>query len=235
MGYCALDDVFVLALSAQAFVVRPRPFDAVDASTATIRLKAHGMSNADLFTMEAVSGGSLPTSITGFVTYSPIVLSADLFRVALTPNGSPISSWVAAGSGWGVAIDPYRRIQAHIEEAKSRIDECLTAHDPPILPDPITGKYPQVLVGINARMAARAAVTSLQIENAAHRISVERLFAMAAFDGDTDPPAKKGSLLGDWKGGKPIQPRPVDEDNVADNAARAGSSRKAVNWTTGRL
>jgi hypothetical protein len=223
-AYCTTDEIFTLGLSAQAFVSRPRVPDAVSAASATIRIKAHGLTVDDVITFEAVSGGQLPTGISGFTPYYPIPLSADLLHVATTPSGTPIASWASAGAGWGVCVDPLRRLAAHAVEVSAEIDEHLTAHDPPILVDPVTGKYPQVLVGLSARMAARAAVTSLQIENAQYRVAVDRLMAREAQDLE---------ILAAWKAGKPIQPRPTDEDDLANNAARAGYGRRPAGWDRG--
>ncbi len=221
MAYSTLDDVFLLGLSAQAFVVLARPFDAVDAASATIRLKAHGLTVNDVITFEVTEGGALPTGLSAFTPYYPIPVTADLFRVATTPSGTPIASWVDAGSGWSVGIDTSRRIQAHNEECAAEIDEHLTAHKPPIQPDPITGKYPQVLVGLNARMTARAAIISLAIENDAYRVPRDRLMEREEAD-------KK--MLADWEAGKPIQPRPTDETPaVAENSMRA-SAGTPIDW-----
>ncbi len=219
--YCTLDDVYLLGLTAQAFVVYPRPFDAVDAATATIRIKAHSMNALDVVTFEKTSGGTLPTGITEFVAYGPLPVTSDLFRLSLTQGGSPIASWASAGDGWGITIDPIRRIQAHMVETASEIDEHLTAHEPPILRDPTTHLFPQILVGLNARMAARAAVLSLQIENDQYRVAKDRLFAREEQD---------LAMLKDWKAGKPIQPRPTDETTeVPENGAVAVSGR-GTNW-----
>ena len=226
MAYATRRDVYLLGLSAQAFVARSRPFDSVDATTATIRLRAHGLDSSDVITFEASSGGALPTGISGFTPYYPVLVSSDLIRVSLTSGGSAVASWASAGSGWAVAIDFGPRLDAHLADANATIDEHLTAHEPPILADPATGHYPPVLVGMCARMAARAAVTSLQIENAAYRVAVDRLFAREAQDLE---------ILAAWKAGKPIQPRPTDETEAADNAARAGNSRSVVPWTSGML
>lgn len=220
MTYSTNDDVYLLALSAQAFVVLARPFDAVDATTATIRLKAHGFSALDIIAFEVMDGGTLPTSVSQFTSYYPIPVSSDLFRVATTPNGTPIASWASAGSGWGVTVDQARRLAAHRENAFAEINENLTAYKPPILPDPITGKYPQVLIGLEARMAARAAILSLEIENEAYRISRDRLIAQEKFD---------QGLLDAWRAGKPIQPVPIDQDAIPENGARA-SSGIGLDW-----
>ena len=222
VAYCTTDEVFTLGLAAAAFVTRPRVPDAVQANPATIRLKAHGLTASDVITFEAVSGGALPTGISGFQPYYPIPLSADLIQVATTPNGTPIASWASTGGGWGVCVDPLRRIAAHCLEVSAEIDEHLTAHEPPLLVDPVTGVYPQVVIGLAARMAARAAVTSLQVENAAYRVAVDRLMAREEFD---------KLLLADWKAGKPVQPRPQDQNEIADNAPRAGYGRTNAGWS----
>ncbi len=225
MGYCVLDDVYNLALTAQAFVMRPRPFDAVDITTATIRLKAHGLSALDVITFEASSSGSLPTSISGFAPYYPSPVSADLLRVALTSGGTPIASWASAGQGWGIVVDFRRRLQAHIDQTAAEIDENLTADEPPIKVDPVTGLFPQQLIGLNARMAARAAVLSLQIENPQYRTALDRLFAKETTD---------VAQLAIWRAGKPLNPRPTDQNNYLDNAAIA-TSDPVTGWRTGTL
>jgi hypothetical protein len=221
LAYSTLDDVFLLGLSAQAFVVLARPFDAADAASATIRLKAHGLTVLDVITFEVTEGGALPTGISAFTPYYPIPITADLFRVALTPNGTPIASWADEGSGWSVQVDTTRRILAHNEECAAEIDEHLTAHKPPIQRDPVTGKYPQVLVGLNARMTARAAVISLAIENDAYRVPRDRLMEREVAD---------VKMVTDWEAGKPIQPRPTDETPaIAENSARA-TAGVPIDW-----
>jgi hypothetical protein len=224
-GYCTKTDVYALGLSAQAFVSRARPFDAVDGATATVRLVAHGLDSSDVITFVVTSGGSLPTGVSAFTPYTPIVVSSDLFRVKPV-GGSLIASFALTGSGWAVAVDPGRRLDAHIVAAAAEIDENLTAEEPPILVDPVTGLFPQTLVAINARMAARAAVTSLQIENAAYRVAVDRLMAKEASD---------RKMLDTWLAGRPLNPRPTDQTSVADNGAMAAAYREPVPWTTGTL
>lgn len=229
MSYASRDDVYQLGLSAQAFVTRPRPPESYTASdfnptTGTFRLTGHGFATTDLVYFTVTNGGTLPGGAAALTYLSPLPLGGDLFQLAATPDGAPLT-YSAAGSGWALAVDPMRRLDAHLTETAAEIDEHLTAHEPPILPDVTTGRYPQILVGINARMAARAAVISLQIENKAYRVAVDRLMAQEARD---------LVLLADWKSGKPIQPRPKDQNEVLDNAARA-SSLRPVCWQTGRL
>lgn len=225
MSYATRDELFMLALGAPAFVAYARPFDAVDKSTATIRLKGHGFAVTDTITFEKSDGGYLPTGISEFAPYRPIPVTSDLFQVT-TLAGVPITSWASSGDGWGVAVDNGRRLDAHMEEASAFVDEHLTAHKPPIDVDPTSGKYPQVLIGITARIAARKAIASLEVENPQFRVAIDRLLASEAAD---------QIILLDWKNGKPIQPRPTDGTSTADNSARARSDRVAMDWGTGEL
>lgn len=229
MAYATRDSVYLLGLSAQAFVTRPRPLESYgltdfNPATGRIRLVGNGFSDDDLVYLTVTSGGTLPGGASALTYYSPLPLGGDLFQLAATPGGS-VLTFSSAGNGWAIALDPLRRLDAHLEQTAAEIDEHLTAHEPPIQPDPVTGLYPKVLVGLNARMAARAAVISLQIENSAYRVARDRLEKQEAAD---------LALLADWKAGKPIQPRPTDQNTVPDNSARA-SSLTPVPWRTGML
>lgn len=223
MPYATRDHVFQLALAAQAFVALARPFDAVDPTTGTIRIKAHGYSDQDLLTFEVAQGGdnATPRNVQSMLVYRARPISADLFQVALL-DGTLVDYFVDSGIGWSVAVDPFRRLDLNLVERASFIDDHLTAHQPPILPDPVTGQYPFVLIGMNARLAARQTVNCLQFENSAYRVAVDRLFESAVADDE---------VLKSWKAGKPIQPRPTD-GTIADNSARASAGRPPVPWTT---
>lgn len=220
MAYATRDDVYLLGLSALAFVVRPRPFEAVDTATGNIRLTAHGFTASDLVILSVTGGGSLPTGTSALTTYTPIVVSGDLFRL------TGFTSYASGGAGWLVGYDTGRRLDLHLEAASAEINEDLTAHQPPVLVDPETGLYPMQLRGLCARMAARAAVTSMQIENPAYRVAVDRLFAREERD---------DAMRAEWRAGKPLHPRPVDSDELANNGARADYSRAPVPWLTGYL
>ncbi len=225
MAYAVLDDAYAW-LSARAFATRPRPFEGIEISTGTIRLPAHGFSAADRILLAASDGGVLPTGTTAFIYYSPVIVGFDLFQI----SGFP--SFASGGSGWAIGVDPTRRLQIHLDDAAARIDECLTGQDPPLKVDQITGKFPPQVVGLNARMAVRSAVTSLQIDNAAFRVPIDRLMAMAEADGD-DGIAKPGSLLGDWKAGRRVRPEATDQASIPFDSARAVGG-VAVPWTCRR-
>jgi hypothetical protein len=299
IAYATIQEMFRLALAAPAFVAYARPFDAVDAATATIRIKGHGLTTGDTVTFEGSPGGQLPTGITEFITYPVTVISADLFRVntpmtalyvplsfsvnataekvyvavpvslgtvtvrldgfevdTLTPvtvtsggiqyqlvettnnlTGASIDfaivtsvapvAWTDAGEGWGIAIDPAARLQAILEERTGFINEHLIAHGGKIDPDPITGLYPSVLVGLCARMAARQAIASLEVENPQYAKPIDVLMSSKEAD---------ERMLADWKKGKPISPYPTDDTpDIVENAARASSLRDEMPWSTGRM
>lgn len=228
MPYATRDDVFNLGLSALAFVARARPLEptplaAVDLATGVIRLKAHGLSASDLITLEVTTGGTLATGLSAFVPYTLNVVSFDLLRIVNPSTGLPFTSYVSAGAGWSVAVDPLRRIDVNLVDTAATIDDKMTAHLPPFLRDPITGLYAPVLVGLNARLTALAVVTTLQFENASARVAVDRLEAQVKRDWEN---------LATYLAGRPIQPRPTDQNDAPDNAPRAYSG-VPVAWSTG--
>ena len=114
------------------------------------------------------------------------------------------------------------------------IDQDLTAHAAPIEPDPDSGLYPEKLVGIVARVAARRAIAGLMFENAASKVASERLAAEEKRD-DEQRAA--------WRLGQPLYPTPRDQTpDQADNAMRAGNGslyparcRLPVAWQRGSL
>lgn len=235
MGYAVLRDVYDLGFTARAFVVVPRAFnsdngrsgDALDVATGTIRMAGHGFAPTDLveFVLVASLGGALPVGAPPGML-SPLPVDFFRFRLAATPNGSPITL-SQPGIGWGLQIDPERRLQRHIDDAASRIDECLTAHQPPLQVDQISGRYPAEIVGINARMAARSAIPTMQFENAAGRTAADVVRDMKKDD---------DIALAAWKSGKPIQPRPTDmTPKVPDNAATFGRGRRNRGFDRSRL
>lgn len=214
MAYATRDDLFALGISAAALVSRPRSIDAIDITTATFKLRAHGLSALDRVSFEVPSGGVLPTGLSLTVVYAPVVVSFDLFRL------SGISSLSTAGRSVALSVDPLRKIDAHLEETAAAIDECLTAETPPIQRR-IDGTYPPVLVGLNARMAARQLIASSEGENPVARAALDRLEARREAD---------EKLLAAWLRGKPLNPRPTDITDEPDNAARGGADREAIPW-----
>ncbi len=219
-------------LGARAFVSRarsidPRAGDAFDPLTGTFTLEGHGYESGDRIRFVQVAAGALPVGANATPVY---VLPIDYwrFQIAATDGGAALT-FADAGSGWGLQVDPESRILRLSRSCTAIVDECLTAHATPLIVSPTTGRYPEIVTGVVARMVARRYLPTMSGENPGVRAAFDTLRASAAFDGDTDPPAQEGSLLGDWKMGKPIYPQPTDQNSVPDNTAY-GTGRCAQGW-----
>jgi hypothetical protein len=225
--YAVIDNIYALGLAARAFIAYAKPFEGVDPTTGTIRIKAHGYDPRDIITFEVSGGGTLPWPLSDFTPFHPLPLSSDLFQVASAVNGPPVAPFDSIGSAWAVCLDVIRRLNSHLADAAAIIDDNLTAHEVPIDPDE-NGQYPPVLVGMNARMAARAAVNTLQVENAQYKAAIDRLFATEKRDEE---------MLERWLKGKPIQPRPKPDplNTKLDNLAFGRARRPPIPWNPGSL
>lgn len=228
--YATLTDVYRLGLTARAFATAARGLldragDSFDYATGTFRLNAHGFEADDLIQFVLPGAGAIPTGAALATPYHPLKLDFYRFRLSLTQGGAAVT-FSTAGNGWTLQLDPEARISAHLLQACADIDQDLTAQAPPLKVDPVTGRYPQVVIGMVARTAARSAVTSLQIENADYRVAVDRLFAQEKID-----EAQRDA----WRKGQPISPRPTDQDGVATDGAIAGFGRPSAGWNTAVL
>ena len=248
--YASTRDVFDLGLTARAFVVVPRPLDAragdsLDPTSGIFSLSGHGLDEDDVARIVLIARGgtnAIPTAagLTERTPLYPLPIDFDTFKLSLSPGGAPLTfsdvGTVAANgsSAWGIRVDPLRRLEALIKAESADCDQCLIAHRTPIEPDPVTHLYPQKLVDIVARGAARRAIAGAMFENVATKIPQERLDATAEQD-------KATKAL--WSSGQPIYPTPVDQtDGRADNGGQATSrtvGRAAcsvpVNWVKGYL
>lgn len=226
VAYAEVGDIYDLGLTAQAFVVLPRPFDprkgdSLDFATGTFSLSGHGLVADDLAWLVLIaSGGSIPTGGSTTVTYHPLPLNYRQFRLSLTVGGSAVT-FADAGTptggttAWGIQTDPERRLARRILQASAEIDQDLTAHETPLQRDITTGKYPEKVIGIVARMVAREATAGLIFENPAYKVAKERVFAQEARD---------DKQREDWRNGQPIYPNPRDQNDVPDNAVLATNS-----------
>lgn len=244
VSYATLRHVYDLGLTARSFVARSRPLDPsagdfLDAATGTFGMAGHGLAADDLVRLVLIArGGALPGGSSAMTIYSPLPLDHWRFRLATSPGGAAVTfadtgtSATNGASSWGIQVDPERQLERIILNVSSDIDQDLTAHSAPIVPDPVTGLYPEKLVGIVARIAARRAIQGMLFENAATKIPSERLAREEARD-DEQRAA--------WRLGQPLYPNPVDQtEGVADNGARATnrlSARcsRALPWVRGVL
>lgn len=229
LSYATRDDVYNLGLSARAFAVVRRPVDlpgGVVLATGAILLIANGYSARDLIRFDVVSGGTLPPEFAPLTYYAPIPGSGgDVFRVGTLGNPTvPIAPLASAGTGWGVVLDSGRRLDMHLEDATARLNGCLTAYSAPLTPEPLTGLYHPEARGLVARMAARTCVTSLQVDNAAFRVAIDRLERKEA----SDEERLRGLLAGEL-----LNPQPADQTSTPDNAAFAAQDFAPTPWRTG--
>lgn len=236
--FAALQDVYDLGFTARAFVVVPRAWnadngrsgDTIDLGTGVIRTAGHGYTASDLLEFVLVaSGGALPGGAPSGVLLSPNPIDFFRFTLSMTPGGSPLA-YSSAGSGWGLQIDPERRLQRHLDDFATRIERALIAQAHPIVVDPNTGKYPPELVGINARGAARSAIPSLQFESPAFRAAADRVLAAEAAD---------ERMLAEWLAGKPLVPEVQNNDGAQDAGAASSAITRGkvydMPWLTGQL
>lgn len=230
-AYATASDVYrECGMGALAFVTRPRPIDpragdSLDHATGTFTLIGHGYEPDDQVRMVLVaSGGSLPGGATSAPLY-PVPVDFYRFRLSATQGGAALT-FTSAGSGFGLQASPEPRLLRLSRSCSAIVDQCLVALVPPIERD-ADGNYPEVIVGVVARMVARRFLPTMMSENPSARATFDRLADSAAFDGDTSPPAQKGSLLGDWKSGQPVSPTPIDQTSGPDDAAWATSRTPA--------
>lgn len=226
-SYATLQQVYALGLPAAAFAARPRAIESADPATGILTLTGNGLAQG-AFLRFVVQGAAtparpsaaLPQGLSTVLMYAaqPIANSSDLFRVA-PDGGSTIASFGDAGYGvFSIVVDPALALLQIIADESAQVDNCLTAQAPPILPDPQTGLYPQVLVGVVARRSAIRGALVLGLANADYQASFDRLISAQDFD---------TKRLEEWLQGRPIKPEVIDQTAVPDDAPRALSGR----WT----
>jgi hypothetical protein len=229
--------VYTLGLPAQAFAARPRAIESADKTTGVLALTGNGLFDGSLlrFTVlgEAVEGkpdAALPAGLSSTLMYTaaPVSGSSDLFRVAPV-GGSVITSFGDDGAGvFSIVIDPKQTLIDIIADESAQIDNCLTAQAPPILPDPNTGLYPQILSGVVARRTAIRGALSLGLANPLYQASFDRLIAGQDFD---------TKRIEEWLEGRPIKPEVLDQNAVPDDAPRMRNGlyrgRGIVPWRGG--
>lgn len=234
MAYSTRQEVFKLGLRAEAFLVRPRAIEAVDAATGVLTLRSNGLDTGALFTLfvegSATAGrpsARLPPEFSASVVYEavPVNGSSDLFR-ARPVGGATITTLTNAGAGvFSLCADLGATIDRIAENVSSNMDEVMTNNAPPIERDS-DGTYPEILVGICARWTAIEGASIFGLANPIYQASLDKMIAKRAFDELT---------LKRWYEGRPINVRPTDQTTEPENAALAGSYFAATAWQTGTL
>lgn len=242
VSYATRADIFALGLRAEVFASRARAVEAVDAATAVFRLSSHGF-DAGLPLINFVVTGSaslgrpsvvLPTGLSAVVAYEPSAFagSGNLFTVAPV-NGATITSLGNAGTGtFSVESDIGPTLDAILVAETARLNNSLTAHNPPILVDPSTGLYPEILTAMVALRAALRARLVLGLSNPQYAESFAPM---------EQAQQEETTRLAEWMKGRPILPRPIDQTGTRpDDAPRYQNTTTlgagvANQWTTGRL
>jgi len=234
MAFSTVAQMYARALPAAAFAARPRTVEGVTIATGVLRLTGHGLSLDSLlqFSLEGqaafgATANALPGGLTANVNYEAAPLAgSNLFKVR-PEGGAIISSFSSEPVGpFAIVVDPEAALLEQLDDATARIEEKLTANAVPILPDPTTGLYPSILVGICARMAARQAVIALGLQNPQYAAQQKMLLDGAAAD---------DLMLATWLAGRPVNVRPLDQTTELENAARAGRDFAPTDWRTGTL
>lgn len=238
VSYAQPQDVYDLGLTARAFVVRPRGLDpaagdSFDPNSGTFRLIGHGLADDDAVEFVLVGVGKIPVGASLGTPYYPLPIDFFRFQLATSPGGSALTFHSEGEKAWALQLDPERRLRRVLRAVSADIDQDLVAHATPIEPDSITGAFPDKLVGIVARCAARRMVAGMAFEVAQFKEAAERLFAEEKRDDEQ---------RARWRAGQPILPAPVDQApkkaeaspralNRADDVTRPGLTR----WVKGRL
>jgi hypothetical protein len=238
VAYATRTDVYKLALRAQAFVCAPRVIVEVDDDAGTLTLPGHGLSDDDPVRLSldgaessiiGTADPALPGGLSASTLYyaQPVADSSDLFKLSTSVGGSPIASFTDAGAGtFGLVVDHGPALDACLVATAAIIDEHLTAHEPPIQVDPDTGVYPPILVEVNAVLAGIKMLRVHGLQNPLYRDAASDLLGREKFyDG----------ILATWLAGKPVQPRPRDQNTIPDNSALAEADTEPTAWRTGYL
>ncbi len=223
VSYCTLQQLFQLGPPAQAYAPTPRALENASASTGVLTLTGNGLFDTSLlrFVVQgsatpAQPSAALPQGLSTVLMYTaaPVAGSSDLFQVAPV-GGSVITSFGDAGFGvFSIIVDPKPTLLAIIANESANVDNCLTGNAPPIKSDPITGLYPQVLVGVVARRTAVRGVVALGLANPDYRDTFRALREEQQFD---------NARLEEWLQGRQIKPEVIDQTAFADDAPRARS------------
>jgi hypothetical protein len=240
VAYATRDDVYALGLPPQAFTARPRMVEAVDPVANVLTISQHGLNSADVLTFivegnlqpgapAMVGAPALPSGLSASSVYYPLLIgSSSLFQVALSVGGAAVALGSAGTPKFGMRVDPGPKLDRLLLDASARVDQHLTNNEPPINVDPSTGLYPQILVGLVARMAARDAIVVFGIAHPDYAASAKAL---------NDARAEDVSLLKAFLADMPIRPEPPGGDTTVrvEGAARAQRGRNPVGWGRAHL
>ena len=144
MAYCTPADVHAHGLPRGA-LPNPARLVSASASTDSITLDGHGLSDDDEVSLRAEAGGSLPSPLAAETTYYAIVATPSVFQLAATAGGSAVDLTTA---GENVLLIVELPMTSAIAWADRVIDDLLPAHVVP-LTDPV----PEIVRFTSAELA----------------------------------------------------------------------------------
>jgi hypothetical protein len=238
MPYATIADIYAKALRAESFVSRARVVASADPIANVLNLPGHGFVAGLLPALTflpigaptpgafAMAGApAIPSGLSPSTLYYPQPIGSDLFQVATTPTGSPVALVDAGTPLFGIRIDVATTLGLLLVSQASVIDEVLTNYDPPILPDPVTGLYPEILVTTNARLVAQASFTVFGMAHPQYETSLAA--QLAGWQEDVK------AAMDRWFAGRAINVHPQDQTSgVLEGAARFGRGRRSRGMDT---
>lgn len=223
-GYAELADIYALGLAPQAFTASPRVLSEVTPGTGVLTLRGNGLAlDAPLrfivlsTSIPGEAAAALPGGLDTSVLYDakPVDGSSDLLRVA-PHGGAAIASFTSAGVGvFGIVVDPIPTLRRLIRSTAGWLHAHMPAYATPIDRDD-DDNYPEILIQLNARFAAREALIVFGLQNPQYEAAAKAVNDRAGVD---------QALLIDWKKGLPIP-------GVTRDQTPTASEMGAVSWSS---
>jgi len=178
--YCTRSDLYSHGLPRGILGESARPIVAVDIANNRLELGEHGFAADQALVLVTELNGALPSPLVAGVTYYAKLVadSESLFQLAATVGGAAIDLTSVGTKPFGIAPSVNAAIEAAIRYESRIVDTYAIEHKLPLSPP-----YPEEVVAITAKLAAREAMSRLGrqsdlIDQAAERAIVElRRFA----------------------------------------------------------
>lgn len=178
MAYATADDITTRGgLPSAALVPAVRAVEAVDLTTGRLTVSGHGLTSADSLRFVASGSpvsGTPPPALPGGLAAStvywalPVTGTEDIFRVSLSENGAPITSFSSAQVGnLGIVVSQARRIQAVLDSQSDWVDQFLTANKTPF------ATVPDVVCFIVAVLSAAQLVLVYGLQQTPYGIAIQ--------------------------------------------------------------
>lgn len=190
---------------------------ATSSATDTLTLGAHGFVTGEELEVRPVEGGTLAAPLAQGVTYYAIRVSDDRFQLAATVGGPAIDLTTAGSS---MVVSKPLPIDLHLELYSRWVDDFLPSHLVPLVPDPLTGRFPLVVTRLVALLAGKALLN--RKGDASEIVNQTEIAAKAQLER--------------WAKGIPLRDLGITASaNRAVTTSYAGADYDARGWGSGRL